>query len=105
MRWVQWIGWPAPAASIGVRCSLCGTEAEQLVSLERSQSSYRLATTMAAKADEYRVKASECELRAGQVVDPETRWQFRDMARQWREMAERRDRVSAEREGRPAPRG
>jgi len=60
---------------------------------------------MAAKADEYRLKASECESRARQVGDPEIRWQFADMARQWREMAEQWDRVSAEHEGRPAPRG
>jgi hypothetical protein len=55
---------------------------------------------MATKGDEYRLKASECELRARQAVDPEIRWQFTDMARQWCEMAEQRDRISAEQEGR-----
>jgi len=51
---------------------------------------------MATKAYEYRLKASECEWRARQTVDPETRWHFTDMARQWRKMAEQRDRISAE---------
>src|SRR5262249_27212988 len=53
---------------------------------------------MAAKADEYRLKASDCELRARQANDPEIRWQFADMARQWREMAEPWDRGLAEQE-------
>jgi len=54
---------------------------------------------MAAKADEYRLKASDCELRARQASDPEIRWQFADMVRQRREMAEQWDRGLAEQEG------
>jgi hypothetical protein len=39
------------------------------------------------KAEEYRAKARECELRAGQVHDLEVRQQFLDLARQWDNMA------------------
>jgi hypothetical protein len=39
------------------------------------------------KVEEYRARASKCELRAGQVHDLEVRQQFLELARQWREMA------------------
>jgi hypothetical protein len=40
------------------------------------------------KAEEYRAKARECELRAGQVHDREVRQQLLELARQWDHMAE-----------------
>lgn len=39
------------------------------------------------KVEEYRAKARECELRAGQVHDREVRQQLLDLARQWEHMA------------------
>jgi hypothetical protein len=40
------------------------------------------------KVEEYRAKARECELRAGQVHDREVRQQLLELARQWHHMAE-----------------
>jgi hypothetical protein len=39
------------------------------------------------KVEEYRARARECELRAGQVHDLEVRQQFLELARQWHHMA------------------
>ena len=50
------------------------------------------------KVEEYRARASECELRAGQVHDLEVRQQFLELARQWRHMAAQWAQLLAERE-------
>jgi hypothetical protein len=48
---------------------------------------YGPASDAMSKVEEYRAKARECELRAGQVHDLEVRQQFLDLARQWDNMA------------------
>jgi hypothetical protein len=49
------------------------------------------------KVEEYRAKARECELRAGQVHDLEVRQQFLELARQWDHMAKQWADLLAER--------
>jgi hypothetical protein len=49
------------------------------------------------KVEEYRAKARECELRAGEVHDLEVRQQFLELARQWHQMAPQWADVLAER--------
>jgi len=51
------------------------------------------------KVEEYRAKARECELRAGQVHDLEVRRQFLELARQWDHMAKHWADLLAERRG------
>jgi hypothetical protein len=46
---------------------------------------------MASKSDEYRARAAECEDQAASAADDEVKFQFREFARQWREMAKRLD--------------
>jgi hypothetical protein len=43
------------------------------------------------KADEYRAKARECEECAEQTRDPFIKQQFIEVAKEWRQMAERED--------------
>jgi hypothetical protein len=49
------------------------------------------------KAEEYRARAAECELRADQVHDWEVKEQFLELARQWRHMAAQWAELLAER--------
>ena len=43
-------------------------------------------------AEQYRARAKECEDKAKRVVDYEAKRIYEDLARQWREMAERAER-------------
>ena len=40
------------------------------------------------KAEEYRLNAAECELKAARVISPDVRQNYRVAAEVWREMAE-----------------
>jgi hypothetical protein len=40
---------------------------------------------------EDRIRAHECEVKAGAARDPELRWLYRDMAAQWRQIARQLD--------------
>jgi hypothetical protein len=46
------------------------------------------------RQEEFRFRQAECEERAKQSRDPEVRRQYEDLARQWREMADRAERPS-----------
>jgi hypothetical protein len=43
---------------------------------------------MPPKADEYRAKAQECEAQAESAPDPAIKRQYKEMAVQWRRLAE-----------------
>ncbi len=43
---------------------------------------------MSEKSDQYRDKATECELIATRAIDPSVRSAYRDIARAWRELAD-----------------
>jgi hypothetical protein len=45
------------------------------------------------KADEYRLKATECDQRAAGAADADIKEQFEDLARQWRVMAKQAERL------------
>jgi hypothetical protein len=49
---------------------------------------------MPSRAEQYRTKAAECELRATEARDFDVKQQFRELARQWRTLAERTERLS-----------
>jgi len=44
-------------------------------------------------AEQYRARAKECEDKAERVLDYEAKRIYEDLARQWREMAERDERL------------
>jgi hypothetical protein len=50
--------------------------------------------TMPSRQEAFRAQAAECEELAKQVRDPEVKRQYEDLARHWREMADRADRRS-----------
>jgi hypothetical protein len=55
---------------------------------------------MRSRADVYRRKGDECERAAARVANPQVQASYRQMSRQWHEMAERQqtiDEVLAER--------
>jgi hypothetical protein len=43
---------------------------------------------MSVKAEEYRVKAADCDRQAEATIDPDIKAQFREFARLWRQVAE-----------------
>jgi hypothetical protein len=43
---------------------------------------------MPSKADKYRAKAQECETQAERAPDPDIKRQYKEMAVQWRRLAE-----------------
>jgi len=43
---------------------------------------------MSSKADHYRAKAAECEQKVKEMLDPEVKRSFADLARQWLHLAE-----------------
>jgi hypothetical protein len=45
------------------------------------------------KAEEYRARAMDCELRAREVKDPSMKRQFDELAMQWRYMANQAARI------------
>ena len=47
---------------------------------------------MPSRQEEFRARAAECEELAKQARDPEVKRQYEDLARQWRELADRADR-------------
>jgi hypothetical protein len=47
---------------------------------------------MSAKAEECRKKAEDAEAMAAKVRDPQVRETYREIARQWRELAEQAER-------------
>jgi hypothetical protein len=49
------------------------------------------------RADEYRERAAECERQAARAIDPYVKNQLQDIAIQWREIAERHERLVRER--------
>jgi len=49
------------------------------------------------RANEYRARATECERLAECALDHIVRRDFRDMAQQWRQMAEQIETLEAER--------
>lgn len=49
------------------------------------------------KAEEYRARATECDYRAEAANDAMIRTDFRDMARQWRQMADQIEQLEFER--------
>ena len=49
------------------------------------------------REEEYRARAAECEYRAEQVEDATVRAEFRDMAKQWRQMAAQIEELEARR--------
>ena len=50
---------------------------------------------MSAKAEEYRVKAADCDKQAAAASDPDIKAQFREFARLWRQVAEAAEAPSA----------
>jgi hypothetical protein len=48
---------------------------------------------MRSRADIYRQKADECERAAARVANPQVQASYRQMSRQWREMAERQQTI------------
>jgi len=48
---------------------------------------------MTNRADIYRQKAHECERAATRVADPQVQASYRQMSRQWHEMAERQETI------------
>jgi hypothetical protein len=49
---------------------------------------------MASKAEEYRVKAAECDRRAASIRNVEVQKQYQQLIRQWLELAKRADRMA-----------
>jgi hypothetical protein len=49
------------------------------------------------KAEQYRARATACDDRAEQISDATVRAEFRQMARQWRHMAEQIEQLERER--------
>ena len=49
------------------------------------------------KADEYRAHAAECEKQAARAMNLRVKKQMQDIAVQWREIAERDERLDRER--------
>src|ERR1700683_1334086 len=47
---------------------------------------------MSTRADEHRLRAAQCQERAKEARDPEVRSKFKELARQWLEMANQVDR-------------
>ena len=45
------------------------------------------------RADIYRQKAHECECAANRVADPQVQDSYREMCRQWNEMAQRQQMI------------
>ena len=48
---------------------------------------------MRSRADVYRRKADECERAAARVANPQVQASYRQMSRQWHEMAERQQTI------------
>ena len=48
---------------------------------------------MTRRVDELRAKAAECERMASRAVDETARVTYRDMAQQWREMADQQETI------------
>ena len=48
------------------------------------------------KAEEYRARATECDYRADAANDAMIRTDFRDMAQQWRQMADQIEQLEFE---------
>jgi len=49
--------------------------------------------SMTRRVDELRAKAAECERMASRAVDETARVTYRDMAQQWREMADQQETI------------
>ena len=62
--------------------------------LSRVESSHIGLGVMASKAEEYRVKAAECDHRAASIRNVEIQKQYQDLIRQWLELAKRADRMA-----------
>jgi hypothetical protein len=50
-------------------------------------------STMKSRADTCRNKAAECERAAARVADPQIQASYRQMSRQWHDMAERQQAI------------